>query len=211
MKSLRAAPHRLPLWRLAVSALLACFLMPVWAADVPIGGQLASQPAPTGKTSSEPQGHQMRRYQAFARQAELPALVITGETTLEVGGALKIDAARLAQLSPQDQTSLASRFAVPTGVIAKLVQRISDNPASGASQFAGQLRTAVVDYRFLQGEWGRYHPPAEGEQTKTAALAALQVGDIAQAWALYDGLGKPQAPAVGPPAPPTNLRVVAGP
>ena len=163
------------------------------------------------KASPEPQGHQMRRYQAFARQAELPPITISGETTLRVGTAPKVNTSALAQLSAQDIAALADQFGVPPAVIAKVVQRPSGNPAPGAAQFAQELRTAATDYRFLQGEWDRYHPPQAGQQAKADALQALQGGDIAKAWALYDALGKPPAPAIAPPQPPTNLRVVASP
>lgn len=153
----------------------------------------------------------MRRYQAFARQAELPPITVTSATTLEIGSAVKTDISRLAQLSAREKESLAGQFGVPTGVIAKLAQRVSTTPPPPAAQFARELRTTVVDYRFLQGEWDRYHPPREGQQTKAEALAALQAGDIAQAWALYDALGKPQAPVAARPSPPTDLRIVASP
>jgi hypothetical protein len=55
----------------------------------------------------------------------------------------------------------------------------------------------------LQGEWGRYHPPAESQKVKADALAALQAGDISKAWELYDGLERP--------APPSNLRIISQP
>lgn len=153
----------------------------------------------------------MRRYQTFARQADLPPITVTSATTLEIGSTVKTDIPRLAQLSAREKETLAGQFGVPTGVIARLAQRVSNAPPPPAAQFARELRTAVVDYRFLQGEWGRYHPPPEGQQTKAEALAALQAGEIAQAWTLYDALGKPQAPVAARPSPPTDLRIVASP
>jgi hypothetical protein len=172
-------------------------------------GSLQAADTPAPKPAAEPQGHQMRRYQAFARQAELPSVTITSETTLAVGTAAKVNTSQLAQLSTRDMDALAGQFGVPAPVIAKLVQRASGNLAPGAAQFAQDLRTAVVDYRFLQGEWGRYHPPTEGQPAKADALQALQAGDIAKAWALYDSLGIPPAPGIAPPQPPANLRIVA--
>ena len=193
-------PHLSAFCSFAVGTFLACCLGPIQAADVP-----------AAKPSAEPQGHQMRRYQAFARQAELPLIAITSETTLAVGTAVKIDISRLAQLPTTDVEALAGQFAVPVAVVAKVIQRLAANPALRATQLAQELRTSVVDYRFLQGEWGRYHPPQEGQQARTDALYALEAGDIAKAWVLYDGLGIPPAPAIAPPAPPTNLRIVANP
>jgi hypothetical protein len=114
----------------------------------------------------------------------------------------KVDTSRLAEPAPQQKETLAGLLGVPAGVIAKVTQRVSQKPGSGAAEFARELRVAVVDYRFLQQEWGRYQPPAEGQQVKADAVAALEAGDLAQAWALYDGLSRPEAP--------DNLRVVAG-
>ncbi len=153
----------------------------------------------------------MRRYQAFARQAQLPPIDVTSETTLDVGGQAKTDTSRLPQLSTRETQNLADQFGVPTGVIARLAQRAAATPPPPASQFARDLRTAVVDYRFLQGEWRGYHPPPEGAQPKTDALAALQAGDLARAWALYDALAKPATPVVARPAPPSSVRVIASP
>jgi hypothetical protein len=200
-----------PFSSLAVSAFLACCLPPAYAAEGLPVKESGSQPAQVQTPSSEPQGHQMRRYQAFARQAELPPIAVKSETTLEIGRAAKTDITQLAELSTREQESLAAQFEVPAGVIAKVLQGAATNPQRAAAQFAQELRTAVIDYRFLQGEWGRYHPPSEGQKTKADALEALQAGDIAKAWALYDGLRKPEAPGIAAPLPPANLRVVAGP
>jgi len=193
----------------AAGALLMCCPAPSLAAEAPAVREPSSQPAQAQEPSGEPQGHQMRRYQAFARQAELPPITVTSETTLQVGKDLQADTSRLAQLSTREKETLAGQFGVPVGVVAKVAQRVSTKPTPGAAQLARELRTAVVDYQFLQGEWGRYHPPTEGQQIKADALEALQAGDIAQAWALYDGLSRPEAPVVAP-SPPANLRVVAG-
>jgi hypothetical protein len=130
---------------------------------------------------------------------------------LEVGGVVKTDATRLAQLSVREKEALAGQFGVPVAVIDKLVQRVASSSPPAVDQFAQELRTTVVDYRFLQIEWKGYHPPTEGQKTKAAGLEALQAGDISKAWELYDGLRRPQAPAIAAPAPPANLRVVTSP
>ena len=150
----------------------------------------------------------MARYKAFVRQSELPLITTTNNALLEVGGKVKTDTTRLAKLSAPDKEALAGQFGVPVAVIDKLVRRVASGSTPTAGQFAQELRTAVVDYRFLQLEWKRYHPPAEGQKTKAAGLEALQAGDISKAWELYDGLRKPQAPAISAPSAPTGLRIV---
>jgi hypothetical protein len=153
----------------------------------------------------------MKRYQAFVRQAGLPLITVTTNVLIEVGGVVKIDVTALAQISVQEKEALAGQFSVPVGVIDTLVERLASNSPPAADQLVQELRTAVIDYKFLQIEWDRYHPPTESQQTKSNALAALQAGDLAQAWELYDGLARPGAPVITRPAPPTNLRVVLGP
>jgi hypothetical protein len=192
---------------LALAAALLCCPGAVQAGDAAPANGSVSQPAPVLKSPAEPKGHQMQRYQAFAREAELPLIEITNETTLAVGTAVKADTSRLAELSARDLAALAGQFAVPTAVIAKVIQRVAANSELRATRLAQELRTAVVDYRFLHGEWDRYHPQQENQQTRTDALQALQAGDIAKAWVLYDNLGLPSAPGSAPPAPPTNLHV----
>jgi hypothetical protein len=202
---------RLAVRRLAVFAALLQCLGAAQAGDVSPAGETDSQPTRAQNPASPVPGRQMERYKAFARQADLPLITVTTNNLIEVGGVVKTDVARLAQLSIQEKAALAEQFSVPVGVIDKLVERVVSNAPPAADEFAQELRTAVIDYRFLQIEWDRYHPPTEGRQTKAAALGALQVGDLSKAWALYDGLARPEAPAIGRPAPPTNLRVVSGP
>jgi hypothetical protein len=162
-----------------------------------------TQTAPAQMAAYTPKGREMERYKAFARQAEMPAITVTNTTVLDVGGVVKTDLNRLGQLSGSENAALARQFGVPVEVINKVIQRATNNASPGAAQLAQDIRTAVVDYRFLQGEWGRYHPPAESQKVKADALAALQAGDISKAWELYDRLQRP--------APPANLRVVAQP
>ena len=202
---------RLTVCRLAVFAALMQCLTSIQADDALPAKQPDTQPTQVQKSAYIPQGRQMARYKAFARQAELPLVTTTNNTLLEVGGMVKTDTTRLAQLSVGEKEALAGQFGVPVGVIDTLVQRVASSPPPAADQFAQVLRTAVVDYRFLQTEWKRYHPPAEGQKTKAAGLEALQAGDISKAWELYDGLRKPQAPAIAAPAPPVNLRIVTPP
>ena len=173
------------------------------AADALPVKKSGTQTVPAQRAAYTPEGRQMERYKAFARQAEMPAITVTSTTVLDVGGVVKTDLNRLGQLSGSENAALGRQFGVPVKVINKAVQRATDNASPGAAKLAQDIRTAVVDYRFLQGEWGRYHPPAESQKVKADALAALQAGDISNAWELYDGLQRP--------APPTNLRIVGQP
>ena len=162
-----------------------------------------TQPTQVQKAAYIPQGRQMKRYEAFSRQAELPPLTVTNNAVLQVGGVVNLDATRLAHLSSQEKEALAGQFKVPVGVIDKMVQRLANSSPPSAEQFTREIRTAVIDYRFLQIEWEGYHPPAEGQKTRATALEALQVGDISKTWELYDALRRP--------SPPANPRVVAQP
>jgi len=196
---------------LAAAAIFAQCLGSTQAADALAAKEPATRPAQVQKPTYTPQGRQMARYKAFARQAKLPAITVATNGVLEVGDAARVDITRLGSFSTQQKEALADQFGVPVGVIDKVVQRVAGAPQPDAEHLAQGLRTAVIDYRFLKQEWDGYHPPAEGKPTKAAALAALQTGDISKAWELYDTLRKPEPPAIGAPAPPANLRVVAEP
>jgi hypothetical protein len=197
--------------RLAVCVTLMQCLISVQAGDAFPAREPNTQPAQVLKTANIPHGRQMERYKAFARQAELPPMTVTNHTVLGVGGVMHMDTTRLAQLSTRERETLAGQFRVPVAVIDRFVQRLVISSPPAADRLAQEIRTVVIDYRFLQIEWERYHPSAQGQKTKAAALEALQAGDISKAWELYDGLRRPQAPAIAAPAPPANLRVVAQP
>ncbi len=209
--SRRATPCLHALGGIAICAFVLGGLTPARADDALPAKGPGDQASQTREQAYSPQAYRMKRYQAFARQAELPVITAADETSLEVGGAVKLDLKRLAQLSDGEKEALASQFGVPAEVIGKLLERAAINPPSNAAQLAQAIRRAVIDYRFLQGEWGRFTPPPEGGQVKTNALLALEAGNLSKAWQLYDGLRKPQAPSIGAPPPPTNLRVVAQP
>ena len=194
---------------IAVCGLATHCLNPALAADALAAKEPPTQTVPAQPPAYTPKGWQMERYKAFARQAEMPAITVTNKTILEVGATVKTDLNRLAQLSTQDKAALAGQFAVPARVIGKVADRAAKTQPPNAAQFAQDIRTAVIDYRFLQGEWGRYRPPLEGQPVKADALQALQAGDINKAWQLYDALEKPQAPSISLPPPPANLRTVS--
>ena len=204
-------PRRLAVCRLMVCAAFLQCLSTARAADVLPASDRDGQPAPAQKQADAVPGRQMERYKAFVRQAGLPPITLSTNILIEVGGVVKMDVTRLGQISVQEKEALAGQFSVPVGVIDTVVQRVASNSPPAADQLVQELRTAVIDYRFLQIEWDRFHPPTEGQQTKSNALAALQAGDLARAWELYDGLARPGAPAISRPAPPINLRVLLGP
>ena len=189
---------------IAICALAALCLAPAQAADALPAKAPSEQATPAPKPAYSPQGCQMERYKAFARQAPLPSISVTNKTTLEIGGSVRFDITRLAQLSIQDREALAGQFGVPAGVIGKVAERAATNAPPNAAQLVQDLRTAAIDYRFLQGEWVKYNPPAAGQKIRADALAALQTGDIPKAWEMYDGLLRPATPA-----PTANLRIVA--
>jgi hypothetical protein len=196
------------IYRLAVFAAVTLCLAAAPTKNDLLARELELQAAPALKAGYVPQGRQMERYKAFARQTELPPITATN-TLVEIGRAVNTDTTRLAQLSAQEKQALAGQFRIPVAVVDKLVQRLATGSPVTANQFAQEIRLAVIDYRFLHTEWVRYHPSAEGQPTKAAALGALQDGDINTSWKLYDGLRRPQSPSIGAPAAPANLRVVS--
>jgi hypothetical protein len=204
-----AVNHRLQVCILAVRGIAICALAtlclaPAQAADALPDQAPSEQATPAPKPAYSPQGCQMERYKAFARQAPMPSITVTDQTTIEIGGSVKADLSRLSQLSAGEMGALASQFGVPAGVIGKVAERAATNEPPNAAQFVQDIRTAVIDYKFLQGEWDKYNPPAAGQKIRADALAALQTGDITKAWEMYDGLLRPAAPA-----PATSLRIVA--
>ncbi len=202
--------RRRPIRHVAVCAVLLQFLASTRAAEVPPVQEPGNKSAQVPPPEHLVQGREMERYKAFARQADLPSMAVTTNVLIEVGGSLKLDVTRVTQLSVRDKEALARQLSVPVGVVDRVVQRVATNSLPSTDQLVQELHTAVVDYKFLQIEWERFHPPAEGQQIKSNALSALQDGDLAKAWELYDGLGRPEPPGIAKPAPPTNLRIVGG-
>ncbi len=202
-------------WRVSCRLTVCGALMPGWGwvhgGDALPGREPDTQAMQARQPAYVPQGYQMGRYKVFARQTQVPPITVTNRTVLKVGEVGQIDTARLTEVSPQQRQALAEQLKVPSAVIDRLVQQLAQDSPSEPDRFAREMRTAVIDYRFLQIEWERYHPPAEGQPTKTAALEALQSGNFSKAWALYDRLQRPQAPGFAAPAPPANLRVIAQP
>ena len=160
----------------------------------------ATQTESKSQSSLVPQARQHPSYQVFAHQSALPSITVVDQATLEVGDNVKIDVSRPDQLPDQQKEALADQFEVPVGVINKLFVRFSNPPPTDAAHAAQELRTTVIDYKYLQERLNKYHPPSGGEAVKTNALQALQVGDIDKAWEMYIAIPKPSAP--------TKLRIV---
>ena len=114
-----------------------------------------SRRPPAQKPAYTPQGRQMGRYKAFARQAQMPAIKVLDQTTLAVGDTPSADLHRLARLSAQRERG-AGRPVRSAGErsSAKVLDSATNSPPPDAAQLAQDLRTAVIDYRFLQRRVG---------------------------------------------------------
>ena len=189
---------------IAVCALVAQCLTPARAADALPVKEPADQATQAQKPAYAPQGRQMQRYKAFARQAEMPAITATDKTTLEVGGTVKTDVNRLAQLSSTEKEALAGQFGVPAGVIAKaagtrLEQPTAECRRSSLRTFARRL-LITGSCKVSGGDTLRRR---KARRSRPMRFRPCRAGDIGKAWELYDGLQKP--------APPANLRVIVQP
>lgn len=160
-----------------------------------------ARPVQTAQNSRAwPRGHEPPGYQLFARQVSLPAIVVVDENTLAFGEGVKVNMRSLGPMSIREKKALAGQFEVPVEVLDKALRRASTKTQSNAAQWAQELRTLVIDYKYLQDRWNRYRPPGGQEKLKANALEALQAGEIEKAWEMYDALPRPQ--------PPGGLRVV---
>ena len=81
-------------------------------------------------------------------------------------------------------------------VFTVLVQKLSANGRATAEELANQLRTSVLDYKYLSEKWTQYHPDAAGEPVKMEALKCLQAADLDRGWQMFIDLKKPAPPTV---------------
>jgi hypothetical protein len=165
----------------------------------PDGGSQAAKAEPSSVALCAAEGRKQPGYQVFAQRCAAPAITVVNETMLEIGGKQKIDVSRLDQLATQEKETLAGQFEVPVGVIDTLLESFSRQAPVDAAEVADKLRVTVIDYKYLLERWTRYLPPTGKEEVKTAALLALQGGDIDKAWKMYVDLPRPE--------PPTGFRI----
>ena len=180
----KALNHRVNLCRLAVRSVAVCAIVthclnPARAADALPANDPGTRATPVEKPAYVPQGRQMERYKAFARQAELPVITVTDNTTLEVGGTLKADLNRLARLSVRDKEALAGQFGVPAGVIGKVANTLRAPPRgalrSSLKTFARQSSTTgsckVSGNDTIRRLKARRSRPMRSRPSKPATLA----------------------------------------
>jgi hypothetical protein len=165
----------------------------------PGGGSQAAKAEPSSVPLYAAEGRKQPGYQVFAQRCATPSISVVNETTLEIGGKQKIDVSGLDQLATREKETLAGQFDVPVGVIDSLLESFSGQAPVSAAEVADKLRLTVIDYKYLLERWTRYRPPTGKEEVKTAALLALQGGDLDKAWKMYVDLPRP--------APPTGFRV----
>jgi len=164
---------------------------------IPVRAQTAINPLMTAASSAAAQGRQHPSYQVFAAQNALPTISTPDDATLTINGAVTINVQTPASIPAKDEAMAADQFGISPVVLSKILERISSNGPPAAPQFAKQLSSAVLDYKYLVAKWTGYHPPTGTEElkTKTTALQVLQAGDIDKAWVLFMALPRPQAPA----------------
>ena len=157
-------------------------------------GSQAAQTQPSSLSRLAVQGRQHASYQVFAGHLALPSITVVDKTTLDVGGKVRIAVSRLGELNSRQRETLAGQFEVPVAMVDNLLKHFSNKTPSDAKQMAGELRVAVIDFKYLLERWTRYLPPAGKENVKSDALLALRVGDMDKAWRMYVELPRPKPP-----------------
>jgi hypothetical protein len=156
-------------------------------------------------------GRQHPSYQVFAYQLRLPAITVSDTNMVVVAGRLGIQPTRVGQLSRQEIETLATLFGVPAGVLNQCFRSLANDLRLSAEVLAQDLRTTVIDYKYLVDRWNCYTPPSDMQAFKAAALKVLEEGELSKAWEMYRSLPRPEAPIVnapGAPALPKGLRIV---
>lgn len=134
-------------------------------------------------------------YQVFAHHVALPSIIGVENSKLRVGEKVEVDISRWDQLSEHQKQTLADQFEIPVGAVHKLLERFTNNALLNVEQAGQELRTNLIDYKYLQEKWAQYIPPTGEEKIKTDALQALRVGEIDKVWETYLALPRPQPPA----------------
>jgi hypothetical protein len=138
----------------------------------------------------------------FSNTVVLPPIQVSAAgQIIRVGNLGTLALERLSALSAQEAKTTAAELGVPTGLVLRVARNASEVPQVKVEEVAGQLRAAVIDFRFLLAELTGYHPSTSEQPATEAALLALLKGDLPSVWKFYRGLPWPQ--------PPQNLRVIA--
>ena len=165
------------------------------AAEVPVVAENKKPQEPAVLSAATAvEGRRHPSYQVFAAQAQLPSISQIQIDTIEIGGRVKLNVGRALEFGPPQIAVLSEEFEVPRALLDKFQKRWLANPQANASQLAQDLRTTVIDYRYLKARWASYRPPLEGENAKEEALLALSAGDLEKTWSMYAALRKPVAP-----------------
>jgi hypothetical protein len=139
----------------------------------------------------------------FSNLAQVPAIRVSEAAhVVRVGQSATLPLEGLASLSDVRAKAVAGELGVPTGLIVKTARAASQSQAS-PPDFARQLRSAVIDFRFLLAELTCYHPAGDAS-ARTNALLELLDGDLPEVWEFYRSLPWPRAPA-------SPMRVVKAP
>ncbi len=136
------------------------------------------------------------RYLCFSNMASVVAIrVSASEQVVRVGASATVPLNAISALTDAQAKPAAGELGVPTGLIVRTAQLVSQDPSASAEQFAQQLETAVIDFRFLLAELSCYHPPPDEEPARKTALLDLVEGDLPRVWEYYRALRWPHAPS----------------
>src|SRR5262249_19902462 len=138
-------------------------------------------------------------YQVFASRMVIPEISGRDARTLGIGSDI---AFKLRQpLGARDLQLIAAHLNLSPMLLRAFLAQINFQEHLEAQQAARQLTTSITDYFYLREQWNRYHPPPELRKAKADALAALEAGNIQEAWRLFSALPRP--------GPPGGLRVTS--
>jgi hypothetical protein len=121
------------------------------------------QGAPVLTTAAGAEGRRHPSYRVFAAQASLPPI---SPIVIDIDGRVKLDLSQVLKISSSQMTLLAEQFAVPVAVLESFQTRWLTNALSDTEQLARELRTTIIDYRYLETRWTSYHPSPRGRKNQ---------------------------------------------
>ena len=171
-------------------------IMPATAGEASTEGVTAApaNAVPASQTTTPEQWRRHPSYQVLESRATLPTIEAASKGTLRIGDRLTLELARATELPNDDKKALAAQFELPAAALDKFLEDLAARPQVGAQQAAKDLRTSVLDYRYLRERWNQYRPPPGQEKTKTDALQSLEAGDLGKAWQMFVALSSPAPP-----------------